>query len=513
MPVVLTRLGDAASLPLFLLLAFHSMPLFTTITLVLEIGGAGRERLRDVPAKALGGLVRNPILWGLAGGIALNLLGLRLPAALARWTELVAGAAVPCALFSTGASLRSYRIAGALQPALVMVALKLVVCPLAVGASPPWYSRCRRSGPRWRSCPRGDAGRGQRLPVRRALPRRRGGERDRGAPVQHPLARDPLARARSGSTPARLNPGFSPGHGRPPISIPIIACNATITPMPPASNLPGRVARYARIATVLGRFMARLAGERYLGGRADGAALARELTDALGRLRGPVVKVGQLLATVPGALPAEYVAELMTLQAQAPAMGPTFVRRRMAGELGPDWQSRFRAFDLDACRGVVGQVHRAIATDGRLLACKLQYPDMDVAVDADLRGLDLALRVLQQYQQALTMGSVRAELEARLREELDYELEARHMTLYRDILQGEPAITVPEPVQGLSTRRLLTMTWLEGEPIQSRVDCASAERSELAITMFRACMCRSSNTACCTATRISATTRCVQTAA
>jgi predicted unusual protein kinase regulating ubiquinone biosynthesis (AarF/ABC1/UbiB family) len=139
-----------------------------------------------------------------------------------------------------------------------------------------------------------------------------------------------------------------------------------------------------------------------------------------------------------------------------------------------------------AAAASLGQVHRAIGKDGGLLACKLQYPDMNVAVDADLRGLDLALRVLQQYQQALTMGSVRAELEARLREELDYALEARHMALYRDILRGEPAITVPEPVQGLSTRRLLTMTWLEGEPIQSRVDRASAERSELAITMFRA---------------------------
>ena len=111
---------------------------------------------------------------------------------------------------------------------------------------------------------------------------------------------------------------------------------------------------------------------------------------------------------------------------------------------------------------------------------------MDVAVDADLRGLDLALRVLQQYQQALTMGSVRAELEARLREELDYGLEARHMALYRDMLRGEAQIAVPEPVPELSTRRLLTMTWLEGEPILSRVDRAGAERADLAITMFRA---------------------------
>src|SRR5918995_2352028 len=260
-----------------------------------------------------------------------------------------------------------------------------------------------------------------------------------------------------------------------------------MTSMPSASTLPGRLARYARIATVLGRFMARLAGERYLGAGEDGAALARELTAALGRLRGPLVKVAQLLATVPGALPADYVAELMTLQSQAPPMGPTFVRRRMTGELGPDWQSRFRDFDMEAAAAAsLGQVHRALGLDGRALACKLQYPDMDTAVDADLRGLEVALRVLQQYQQALTMGSVRAELEARLREELDYAQEAHHMALYRDILREEPRIALPEPVPELSTRRLLTMTWLEGEPILTRAQRASAERAELAITMFRA---------------------------
>jgi predicted unusual protein kinase regulating ubiquinone biosynthesis (AarF/ABC1/UbiB family) len=253
------------------------------------------------------------------------------------------------------------------------------------------------------------------------------------------------------------------------------------------SGLPGRLARYGRIATVLGRFMARLASERYLGGSEDAAALARELAEALGRLRGPLVKVAQLLATVPGALPADYVAELMTLQSQAPPMGPTFVRRRMAGELGPDWRSRFRDFDLEAAAAAsLGQVHRAVGQDGRPLACKLQYPDMDTAVDADLGGLDMALRVLQQYQHALLMGSVRAELEARLREELDYNLEARHMALYRDILEGEPRIAVPEPVPELSTRRLLTMTWLEGEPILGHLDRAGSERAELAITMFRA---------------------------
>jgi malonate transporter len=137
-PVVLTGLGEDAGLPLFLLLAFHSALLFTVITLVLEVGGARREELAAVPKKALAGLARNPILWGLLGGVAFNLSGLALPAAIERWTALVAAAAVPCALFSMGASLRAYRIAGALLPALVMVALKLVVCPLVVWALATW---------------------------------------------------------------------------------------------------------------------------------------------------------------------------------------------------------------------------------------------------------------------------------------------------------------------------------------------------------------------------------------
>jgi hypothetical protein len=131
-PLVLTAFGDQAGLPLFLLLAFHSTVLFTAITVIIETGRGGGEALRAVPLRALKGLLGNPIIWGMAGGIGFSLLGLRLPDAIDRWAALLAGAAVPCALFSVGASLRAYRIVGALRPALVMVALKLVGQPLAV---------------------------------------------------------------------------------------------------------------------------------------------------------------------------------------------------------------------------------------------------------------------------------------------------------------------------------------------------------------------------------------------
>ena len=112
------------------------------------------------------------------------------------------------------------------------------------------------------------------------------------------------------------------------------------------------------------------------------------------------MKVAQLLATIPDALPDEYVRELVTLQANAPAMGWPFVRRRMAGELGPDWQSRFRSFEREAARAAsLGQVHRAVALDGTQLACKLQYPGDGVggrSRSAPAAARDGAVRALRQ---------------------------------------------------------------------------------------------------------------------
>ena len=253
-------------------------------------------------------------------------------------------------------------------------------------------------------------------------------------------------------------------------------------------SLPRRFVRYARIATVLGRFVSQLAGKSYLGVRYDPGELASELRRSLGELRGPIVKVAQLLATIPGALPPDYVAELMQLQSHVPPMGWTFVKRRMASELGPDWQSRFATFEHEAAAAAsLGQVHKAVHHDGRPLACKLQYPDMDTAVEADLRGLDLALQLLERYQGSLLMGNVRTELHERLYEEIDYEREARHMSLYRDILSGHPNIHVPEPLPDLSSKRLLTMSWLEGQPILDFVDGQTEKKiAKIAVTMFHA---------------------------
>ena len=257
--------------------------------------------------------------------------------------------------------------------------------------------------------------------------------------------------------------------------------------MPDEDNFTGRVRRYAQVGAAVGGLAARLAGERYLGIGIDRERHAADLKAALGGIKGPLMKVAQLLATIPDALPEEYVRELIQLQSNAPAMGWPFVRRRMMGELGRDWQSRFKSFEREAARAAsLGQVHRAVALDGTRLACKLQYPDMASAVEADLRQLRLAMGLYERYDRAVTTAEIHAEIAARLREELDYAREAAHMRLYGEILKNEAGVAVPMPYAELSTKRLLTMTWLDGGPILDYAANASLEkRNAIALRMFR----------------------------
>jgi predicted unusual protein kinase regulating ubiquinone biosynthesis (AarF/ABC1/UbiB family) len=252
-------------------------------------------------------------------------------------------------------------------------------------------------------------------------------------------------------------------------------------------SLQGRVRRYARVSTAMGGLAARLAGERYLGIEIDRPRHAADLTKALGGIKGPLMKVAQLLATIPNALPQEYARELASLQSNAPAMGWPFVRRRMASELGEQWEQRFKSFEHEAARAAsLGQVHRAVAKDGTALACKLQYPDMGSAVEADLSQLKFFLSMYERYDRAVTTDEIHAEIGERLREELDYEREAAHMRLYRLMLEKEKEVTIPEPVPELSTTRLLTMTWIEGTSILDVVKRPLTERNEIARAMFRA---------------------------
>jgi predicted unusual protein kinase regulating ubiquinone biosynthesis (AarF/ABC1/UbiB family) len=248
-----------------------------------------------------------------------------------------------------------------------------------------------------------------------------------------------------------------------------------------------RTRRYARVGQSAAK-----AGARYIGAKIVGDSSqhhnAAILRAALGGLKGPLMKVAQLIATIPDFLPPAYAAELATLQSQAPSMGWPFVRRRMAGELGNNWSSKFASFEQNAASAAsLGQVHRATAHDGTLLACKLQYPDMAATIEADLQQLKIVFGLFETFGGSISTKDAYKEIATRLREELDYRREAANMAAYRQMLAPLQDVHVPETIPALSTDRLLTMTWLEGQKLDDViVNKSQKERNAIAATMFRA---------------------------
>ncbi len=254
-----------------------------------------------------------------------------------------------------------------------------------------------------------------------------------------------------------------------------------------ANRFSARAARYARVGANVGGVAARIAGTKLFGLEGRNATNAEALAKALGGLKGPLMKVAQLVATIPDVVPPEYAAELQKLQSEAPPMGAAFVKRRMQAELGANWRERFREFELKpAAAASLGQVHRATSLDGAPLACKLQYPDMESAVEADIAQLEILFGLHRRMGAVIDTSEIAKEISARVREELDYRREAKHAALYQNMLAETPEVRVPGVVAELSTRRLLTMHWLDGDKILAHKQASQEVRDRISTAMFRA---------------------------
>ena len=248
-----------------------------------------------------------------------------------------------------------------------------------------------------------------------------------------------------------------------------------------------RAARYARVGINVGSVAAKFAASRLFGVGIDRGKNASELAAALGGLKGPIMKVAQLMATIPDLLPPEYVDELQKLQSEAPPMGWAFVKRRMTAELGTGWQEKFAEFEhRPAAAASLGQVHRARSLTGKPLAAKLQYPDMQSSVEADLQQLEWLFAIHRRMDPVIDTTEIAKEIGARVREELDYLREAKHVALYRTMLGGTDLVRVPGVWPELSTGRLLTLDWLEGAKLLAHKDDALAARNRIGQAMFTA---------------------------
>ena len=256
---------------------------------------------------------------------------------------------------------------------------------------------------------------------------------------------------------------------------------------PERNRLAGRVARFAKVGAGISGAAAAIGANAIRGGGDLDARNARAVKAALGQLKGPLMKIAQMATTVPDLLPPEFAQELASLQMNAPPMSAAFVRRRMAAELGADWRAKFADFELaPAAAASLGQVHRATSLDGRALAVKLQYPDMQSAVESDLAQMRAVMALGRQMFGQVDTREIAVEISERIREELDYGREAKAMALYRDFFAGRDDIEAPEPLAELSTGRLLTMTWLEGRGLTDFEGADQETRNRIARLLFEA---------------------------
>ncbi len=197
---------------------------------------------------------------------------------------------------------------------------------------------------------------------------------------------------------------------------------------------------------------------------------AMRIVESSNELKGAFMKLVQMLSMRDDILPAEALDVLSLVQSQVPPMHYSEIRQQMISELGGDPEELFAAFDRKAFAAAsLGQVHRATTHSGEAVVVKVQYPGVDETVDQDLRNIKALLNTLTRFgrdvmQQEIDHAEVIQELEERLSEELDYENEAKNNLKFRKMFADDPEVEVPVVVAELSSRRVLTMSLLEGYP-------------------------------------------------
>ncbi len=217
---------------------------------------------------------------------------------------------------------------------------------------------------------------------------------------------------------------------------------------------------------------------------------ADQIFSVLGQLKGGAMKFGQAMSIFEAALPEEFIGPyretLVKLQDSAPPMPPGTVHRVMAEEFGTDWREQFISFDdKPAASASIGQVHRAVWADGRDVAVKLQYPGAAKALTADLRQIARLARLFGTLAPGLDVKPLVQELQDRVVEELDYNLEAGAQSVFAAEFADDPEIVVPDVMA--YTERALVSTWLESDHSLAQViaDGTQEERDTYGLAYVR----------------------------
>jgi predicted unusual protein kinase regulating ubiquinone biosynthesis (AarF/ABC1/UbiB family) len=243
----------------------------------------------------------------------------------------------------------------------------------------------------------------------------------------------------------------------------------------PASRL-GRIVRFGlmggelALGAVLGTARQLSRGNRFdLASAVLTPGNAERLARRLATLRGPAMKLGQILSLQgEDIIPEEFGNALAMLRSQGYSMPDAQLKRVLGREYGKGWQQKFEQFDFEPVAAAsIGQIHRVVKQGGRELALKIQYPGVARSVDSDVDNLASLLRSLVFLPVSVDVTALATEAKRQLKLETDYEAEARNLDRYRRMLADLPDVIVPRVDRSLTTRRILAMDWIDGEPLEA----------------------------------------------
>ena len=212
-----------------------------------------------------------------------------------------------------------------------------------------------------------------------------------------------------------------------------------------------------------------------------------KFADRLSHLRGAAMKLGQMISMDAGDfLPAELTQVMARLRDNAHHMPPQQLQQVLASQWGKDWRTRFRQFEpRPIAAASIGQVHRATTHDGRVLAIKVQYPGVRESIDADVDNVATLLRVSGLLPRELDVAPLLVETKRQLADEADYCREGTQMTLFGQLLANDPSIVVPLLDEEFTTRNVLAMGFVEGDPIESLQAAPQATRDAVMTILVR----------------------------
>ena len=215
-------------------------------------------------------------------------------------------------------------------------------------------------------------------------------------------------------------------------------------------------------------------------------ANAHRVADKLAQMRGAAMKVGQLLSMDAGdLLPPEFSAILARLRADAIPMPMSQVVQVLDANWGAGWRRLFDQFSYTPVAAAsIGQVHFGVTSDGQRVAVKIQYPGVRQSIDSDIDNVATLCRMSGLIPKTVDFGPMLQQAKEQLREEADYLQEAASLRRYRTLLADSPDYALPDVHQALTTENVLTMTRMDGVPVESLVHAPQAERDRIVTLLF-----------------------------